>query len=71
MARQKIRTMSIVFEVEELVVPLGDNPQCIFDECADDQEASCSGYISISPRSTYQQSKFTTKTQTPAQTSRG
>jgi len=30
----------VVLEVEELIVPLGDNPQGIFDECAHDQETA-------------------------------
>jgi hypothetical protein len=45
--------MSVVFEIEELVVPLGDDSKCIFDECAYYQEASCRGYISIQSKSTY------------------
>ncbi len=32
--------MPVVLEVEELIVPLGDNPQGIFDECAHDQETA-------------------------------
>lgn len=38
--------MSKVFKIEELILPLGDDSQCIFDERAYYQEASCSGYVS-------------------------
>lgn len=56
----ELRTLSIVFQVEELVVPLRDNPQGIFDECANNEETSCSRYVSIPPNSPVSISIFST-----------
>ena len=40
-------TVSEVFQVDQLVVPLCDNSDCIFDECDHDQESSDSREVSV------------------------
>ena len=39
-------TVSVVLEVEKLIIPLGHDPYCILDECADDEESSSCWYVS-------------------------
>lgn len=46
--------MSVVMEVEELVAPLGYNSEGIFDECADNEEASYRWNVSVLSASTGQ-----------------
>lgn len=44
-------TVSVILEVEKLIIPLGHNPDCIFHECADDEEASSCGYVPTASKS--------------------
>lgn len=44
-ARHKDLTVSVVLEVEKLIIPLGHNPYCILHECADNEETSSSWYV--------------------------
>ena len=46
--------MSVVFEVEKLIMPLGHDPYCIFYECADDEETSSCRYVSTASKSSSQ-----------------
>lgn len=43
--RRKL-TVPVVIEVEQLVVPLGHNAECILEESHDDQEAANRGEVS-------------------------
>ena len=47
--------MSVVLEVEKLIIPLGHDPYCVFHECANDEEASSRGYVSTASKSSGQQ----------------
>ena len=51
-------TVSIVLEVEKLIVPLGHNPYCIFHECADDEKTSSCWYVSTLNTSSGQRDVF-------------
>lgn len=46
--------MSVVLEVEKLIIPLGHDPYCIFHECAHDEEASSCWYVSTASGSSSQ-----------------
>ena len=43
-------TVSVVFEVEELIIPLGHNPYCILHESANDEKASSRWYVSTASK---------------------
>ena len=51
MASRENLTVSVVLEVEKLIIPLGHDPDCIFHECADDEEPSSCGYVSTARKS--------------------
>ena len=46
--------MSVVLEIEKLIIPLGYDPYCIFHECTDYEEASSCWYVSKASRSSSQ-----------------
>ena len=46
--------MSVVPEVEKLIVPLGHDPYCIFHECTDDEEPSGCWYVPTASKSSSQ-----------------
>lgn len=54
--------MSVVLEVEKLVVPLGHDPYGIFHECADDEETSSCWYVPTASKSSNQQDFSSSKT---------
>ena len=39
-------TVSVVLEVEKLIIPLGHDPYCVLNECADNEESSSCWYVS-------------------------
>ena len=43
-------TVSVVLEVKKLIIPLGHNPYCILNECANNEEASSCWYISTASK---------------------
>lgn len=45
-ARCKDLTVSVVLEVEKLIIPLRHDPYCIFHECANNEETSSRWYVS-------------------------
>ena len=44
-------TVSVVLEVEKLIIPLGYDPYCIFHECTDYEEPSSCRYVSKASKS--------------------
>lgn len=48
-------TVSVILEVEKLIVPLGHDPYGIFHKCADDEESSSCWYVSTASKSSSQQ----------------
>ncbi len=38
--RSRGRTVPVFVQVQQLIAPLGDNPECIFKESNDDQEST-------------------------------
>ena len=57
-ASREERTVSVILEVEKLIVPLGHDPYGIFHKRADDEESSSCRYVSTASKWSSQQELF-------------